>query len=54
MLPYNTCENKWLSKTKDKVKNHYKDNETLYVGYFYIAVMCIFVLALLASINSFY
>jgi len=54
MLPYNTCENKWLSKTKQKVKDHYNNNKTLYVGYFYIMILSLLVLAILTSIDSFY
>jgi hypothetical protein len=54
MTPYNICENKWLNKVKDKVKEHYDCNKTLYVGYFYIMFLGLFVLALLTCIDSFY
>jgi len=54
MTPYNICENKWLNKTKEKVKKHLDDNKTLYVGYFYIMFLGLFVLALLTVIDSFY
>ena len=54
MIPYNICENKWLSKAKEKAKKHYIDNKTLYVGYFYIGVMALSVLAMLTAISSFY
>ena len=54
MIPYNICENKWLSKAKKKAKEHYDSNKTLYVGYFYIGVMALSVLAILAAISSFY
>ena len=54
MTPYNICENKWLNKVKDKTKKHYEDNKTLYVGYFYIMLLGLFVLAILTCIDSFY
>lgn len=54
MIPYNICENKWLNKAKDKAKKHYDNNKTLYVGYFYIMLLGLFVLAILTSIDSFY
>lgn len=54
MLPYNICENKWLSKTKQKVKNHYNRNSTLYVGYFYIIILALVGLAIITSFSSFY
>lgn len=54
MTPYNICENKWLNKVKDKVKEHYDCNKTLYVGYSYIMFLGLFVLALLTCIDSFY
>ena len=54
MIPYNICENKWLNKAKDKAKKHYNDNRTLYVGYCYIMLLGLFVLAVLTAIDSFY
>lgn len=54
MVPYNICENKWLNKAKDKAKKHYNDNRTLYVGYCYIMILSLLVLAILTSIDSFY
>jgi hypothetical protein len=54
MTPYNICENKWLNKAKEKAKKHLDDNKTLYVGYFYVMLLGLFVLALLTAIDSFY
>lgn len=53
MTPYNICENKWLSKAKDKAKKHYNDNKTLYIGYWYITIFAVVVLAILTALDSF-
>lgn len=53
MLPYNTCENRWLSNTKKKAKLHWKEFEPVYAvlaGIFGIAIL---VLAVVTSISSF-
>jgi len=53
MLPYNTCENRWLSSAKKKVKSHWMEYEPVYAvlaGIFAIAVV---VLAVVTAISSF-
>jgi len=54
MQPYNECENRWLSKIKKKVKDHYDRNEALYKGLSIVMLMALFVLAMLTSIDSFF
>lgn len=52
MLPYNICENKWLSKTK--IKKHLKDYSEIYNIFFWTGVMCTVILALLTAFDSFF
>jgi hypothetical protein len=54
MLPYNECENRWLSKIKTKVKDHYKKNEAMYAALSAIMLMALLVLAMIASLDSFF
>ena len=54
MIPYNICENKWVSNTKKRVDKHYNKNQTLYIfltGLFFISTV---VLAIITSFSSFY
>lgn len=54
MIPYNICENKWVSSSKKQVKEHYIKNQTLYIfliGLFFIMTI---VLAIMVSFRSFY
>jgi hypothetical protein len=53
MQPYNECENRWLSKIKTKVKDHYKKNEPLYAALSAIMLVALLILALLTSLESF-
>ena len=53
MLPYNECENRWLSKIKTKVKDHYKKNEAMYAAASAIMLVALLILALLTSLESF-
>jgi len=54
MQPYNECENRWLSKIKAKVKDHYKANEAMYAALSAIMLMALLVLAMIASLDSFF
>jgi len=54
MLPYNECENRWLSKIKAKVKDHYKKNEAMYAAASCIMLIALLVLAMIASLDSFF
>jgi len=54
MQPYNECENRWLSKIKAKVKDHYKKNEAMYAAASVIMLMALLVLAMIASLDSFF
>jgi hypothetical protein len=54
MLPYNECENRWLSKIKAKVKDHYKKNEAMYAALSAIMLIALLVLAMIASLDSFF
>ena len=54
MIPYNICENKWVSNTKKQVKQHYNKNQTLYIfftGLFFIATI---VMGIITAFSSFY
>jgi hypothetical protein len=53
MLPYNTCENRWLSSTKKKVKLHWMEYEPVYAVLAGIVGIAVLVLALVTSISSF-
>ena len=54
MQPYNECENRWLSKIKAKVKDHYKKNEAMYAAASAIMLIALLVLAMIASLDSFF
>ncbi len=54
MLPYNECENRWLSKIKAKVKDHYKKNDAMYAAASVIMLMALLVLAMITSLDSFF
>ena len=54
MQPYNECENRWLSKIKKKVKDHYKEYEPLYAALSGIMLIALLVLAVLTSVESFF
>ena len=54
MLPYNECENRWLSKIKTKVKAHYKANEAMYAAASVIMLMALLILAMITSLDSFF
>ena len=53
MLPYNTCENRWLSTTRKKVKSHWLEYEPVYAVLAGIVGVAVFVLAVVTSISSF-
>jgi len=53
MLPYNICENRWLSTTRKKVKSHWMEYEPVYAVLAGIVGVAVFVLAVVASISSF-
>jgi uncharacterized protein YacL len=54
MIPYNICENKWVSNTKKRVEQHYNKNQTLYIFFIGLSFIITFVLAILVSFRSFY
>jgi hypothetical protein len=54
MQPYNEYENRWLSKIKTKVKNHYKNNEPVYAALSGIMLIALLILALITSLDSFF
>ena len=54
MQPYNECENRWLSKIKKKVKDHYDRNEPLYGALVALMLLALLVLAAITSIESFF
>jgi hypothetical protein len=53
MLPYNTCENRWLSTTRKKVKSHWMEYEPVYAVLAGIVGVAVFVLAVVTAISSF-
>jgi len=53
MLPYNICENRWLSSTKKKVKLHWMEYEPVYAVLAGICGIALFALAVVTSISSF-
>jgi len=53
MLPYNTCENRWLSSTKKKVKSHWLEYQPVYAVLVGIIGIALLVLAVVTSISSF-
>ena len=53
MIPYNICENKWVSVTKKQVKKHWNEYEPLYKVLSGVIAIGLFVLAVITSISSF-
>lgn len=53
MIPYNICENKWVSYTKNIVKKHYMEYEPLYVVLFISMSIFLVVFALATMVSSF-
>ena len=53
MIPYNICENKWVSNTRKQVKKHWREYEPLYVVLSGVIAIGLFVLAVITSISSF-
>jgi len=53
MLPYNICENRWLSSTKKKVKSHWLEYEPVYAVLVGICGVALFALAVVTAISSF-
>lgn len=54
MIPYNICENKWLSNTRKQVKKHWNEYQPVYIVLTGIMLISLFVLAIITSIDSFY
>lgn len=54
MLPYNTCENRWLSNTKKKVKSHWYEYEPVYAILLGIMGIVTVVLAVVTAVSSFF
>lgn len=53
MLPYNICENRWLSNTKKKFRSHWSEYEPVYAVLAGVIGIAVFVLAVVTSISSF-
>ncbi len=53
MLPYNICENRWLSNTKKKLRSHWSEYEPVYAVLAGVIGIAVFVLAVVTSISSF-
>jgi hypothetical protein len=54
MLPYNICENRWLSNSnKKKIKSHWLEYEPVYAVLAGIVGIAVLVLALVTAISSF-
>jgi hypothetical protein len=53
MLPYNICENRWLSSTNKKVKLHWLEYEPVYAVLAGICGVALFALAVVTAISSF-
>lgn len=53
MIPYNVCENKWLSNTKKVVKNNWDKLPIICQITVYMMVISIFVLGILTAFKSF-
>jgi hypothetical protein len=54
MQPYNDEENDWLSKTKQKIINHYREYEPVYAALAGIMLIMLLVLSVLTAVDSFY
>lgn len=53
MIPYNICENKWVSKAKRGIRNNYKEYQPIYEIVVGIGLLIVFVLATLTALSSF-
>jgi len=53
MIPYNICENKWVSNTSKQIKKHWNEYEPLYMVLSGIIAIGLFVLIVITSISSF-
>jgi hypothetical protein len=53
MIPYNVCENKWVSKTKKTIKNNYREYQPLYEIIFGVSLMIVCILGILTALSSF-
>ena len=53
MIPYNICENKWISKAKKVIKKNYNEYHPIYELFVGISLIIIFVLAILTALSSF-
>lgn len=53
MLPYNTCENRWLNHTKKKVKSHWLEYQPVYAVLTGIIGIVLLVLTVATAISSF-
>ena len=53
MIPYNICENKWISKAKKVIKKNYNEYHPIYELFVGISLVIIFVLAILTALSSF-
>jgi hypothetical protein len=54
MLPYNECENRWLSVAKKNLKKHWMEYEPVYAVLSGIMAIGLLVLAVVTSISSFF
>lgn len=51
MMPYNICENKWVSKTSKKLSGHYREYQPMYeivVGIFTLITIVLFIITTLS------
>ena len=53
MLPYNICENRWLSNTRKKIKSHWLEYEPVYAVLAGVIGIAVLVLTVVTSISSF-
>jgi hypothetical protein len=54
MLPYNTCENRWLSNSnKKKIRSHWLEYQPVYAVLAGICGVALFALAVATAISSF-
>jgi hypothetical protein len=53
MIPYNTCENRWLNSTKKKIRSHWMEFEPVYAVLTGIMGIGLLVLAVVTAISSF-
>lgn len=53
MIPYNTCENRWLNSAKKKIRSHWREFEPVYGVMLGIMGIALFVLAVVTAVSSF-